>query len=239
MPDTAAIVIHMDTTTRSGYANIPPMISYKTIPIISLQLLCFSILFRVIFVGDLFRLLVDPLLRFLERLQDFFWKRIFGRLSRFCGCLFQLQLLFYELIFCFDRLLDLLYCPLNFYLHVWKVELLGNELPVPALQHHDVFGSTVCLGLHDTGDFFLLAGGGARGGARDLAGWVHETCGVDFVEFGGRVGGREVVFEEEFEVLGTGEGFPVRVGAVDEVEEGQVRNAAIGSIQNTWSCGSG
>lgn len=34
-----------------------------------------------------------------------------------------------------------------------------------------------------------------------------------------------VVFQEEGEVAGAGEGFPVGIGAVDEVEEGEVGDA--------------
>lgn len=46
--------------------------------------------------------------------------------------------------------------------------------------------------------------------------------GVDFIDDGGRGQGEKVVLEEELDVLAALKRPPVRPGAVDQVEEGEV-----------------
>lgn len=87
----------------------------------------------------------------------------------------------------------------------------------------------MALLVDDGGYRFGLLCCGRWGGAGQGAGWVHEAGGVESVE--GYVGAEEegrgglgvvVQGEEELEVFGARESFPVGVGAEAEVEEGNV-----------------
>jgi hypothetical protein len=134
--------------------------------------------------------------------QDIVRQEILRPLIRAISCsLLLLELLLHKLLLGIDRLLNLLDSTLDLDFHVWEVELLGNQLAVPALQDHDVFALVVGLLVHDAGYFVGVLFGRARSDARELAGWVHQSGGVGFVESprGDRRG--LLVLEEEFEVL--------------------------------------
>lgn len=102
------------------------------------------------------------------------------------------------------------------------MELLGDQFSVPSLQDHDVFCAAVGLLVDDAGDGVCLFRGGAGCEARYGSRGVHEACCVEFVELGGGGGCGEGMGLEEGEVFGAEEGFPVGVGAVEEVEEWEV-----------------
>jgi hypothetical protein len=127
------------------------------------------------------------------------WRRCGPRNS---SRILNLLLLLHQLPFGPDTLFYLLDSSFNLDLHLRKLEPLGQQLAVPYLQEHDIFLSIVGLSLNEVGYSFALFARGDWCFAGDFAGRVHEACGIEFIQDWRRIMLDEVVFTEEFEMLG-------------------------------------
>jgi len=157
-------------------------------------------------------------------LENMLWQLLNGPLIIFSHGAFLLQLLLGQSLLVLDALLDLLDGSFNLDFHIGEVELFGNELAIPTLEEHDVLGFVVGLLVDDSGDVVGVFLGGPGGSAGEGAGGVHEAGCVDLVQGPGGVRLGEAMLEQKGEVAGASEGLPMRPGAVEDVEEGQVGN---------------
>ena len=129
-----------------------------------------------------------------------------------------------------DGRLDLPYGPLELDLELRQVQGLSHLLAVGLRQQHGLavwVPSAVRLGEGVGAIDQIVSGIRCRLGS----GWERVfLLGVHPVDDGRRCQGKQIIAEEELDVLPAGERPPVRPGAVDEVKEGEVGNPEPGGV---------